>query len=344
MAALFPPPFVKIPPLDNTYGAILMGSNISLILYGFNIHQAYRYVRQFPNDSRFVKSIVWITLALESMNSAFCMYISYHHLITYYFNPIELQYASFALDSMPLAAGLSIITSQCFFVRRVYKLGGTMRWIACTGVFMLIVEFVFCLVASVEAFVQPSFQAYQSVTWLISAGFASIVFTDGILTSSLIIALRRSRTGYKSTDSLIDLIVLYAITTGLLTAIVNLVSFFLALILPDNLIYVGVNVVAGKLYVTSLFAALNSRIGLAKHAAATTIYGTGAVTQSAKSHLGPEMTWRVAEQMTTTDSSGIDVSTVNLSNKAPELQCSVGMAGINGSVNDAEMRPVAFPV
>lgn len=75
-----PTPFFQIPALDNTYGAILMGSNISLMyvcsmrivflgghllmycyfgrLYGFNLHQAYRYFRQFPNDSRFVKLVV----------------------------------------------------------------------------------------------------------------------------------------------------------------------------------------------------------------------------------------------------------------------------------------------
>ena len=72
--------FPQIPAIDNTYGAVLLGSNFSLMcvtrhasssllllrdlrrsLYGFNLHQAYRYIRQFPNDSRFVKTVVCST-------------------------------------------------------------------------------------------------------------------------------------------------------------------------------------------------------------------------------------------------------------------------------------------
>ncbi|KAI0706778.1 hypothetical protein C8T65DRAFT_226506 [Cerioporus squamosus] len=244
-----------VPALDNTYGAVLMGSNLSLILYGLNLHQAYQYLRNFPNDSYFVKTIAWLVLGLETMNSAFCMHITYAHLVTNYMNPLQLTFAGWSLDSMPIAAGLSIMASQCFFIRRVYKLGGAQRLVAFFGIIMLVIEFGFCLAATIEAFLQPSFQAYQSVTWLISAAFGVIVLTDAVLTISLIIALRQSRTGFKSTDSLVDILVLYAITTGLITTIVNLVAFFFALILPENLIYVGINIVAGKLYVTSLFAA-----------------------------------------------------------------------------------------
>ncbi|KAI0712584.1 hypothetical protein C8Q76DRAFT_490264 [Earliella scabrosa] len=302
-----PTPFFQIPALDNTYGAILMGSNISLILYGFNLHQAYRYFRQFPNDSRFVKLVVWLVLGLESMNSAFYMHISYNHLVTNYFNPIELTFASWSLDSMPMAAGLSIMTSQCFFIRRVYKLGGISRVVAYLAMILLVVEFAFCMAATVEAFIQPSFEAYRSVTWLISAAFGVIVLTDGMLTATLIVALRNCRTGFRRTDSLIDILVLYAITTGALTTVVNLAAFFFALILPDNLIYVGVNIVAGKLYVLSLFAALNSRIDIANHGATAMVYGSGGTVIPTRSVNVPETTWRFARP-TETRSSVLDVS------------------------------------
>ncbi|KAI0788124.1 hypothetical protein C8Q74DRAFT_1366887 [Fomes fomentarius] len=339
------PFFGQVPALDNTYGAILLGSNISLILYGFNIHQAYRYLRQFPNDSRFVKFIVWITLALETMNSAFAMHITYNHLVTNYFNPIELTFASWALDSMPIAAGLSIITSQCFFVRRVYKIGGKLKRVAWLAVFLLVVEFAFCIAATVEAFVQPSFQAYAKVTWVISAGFGAFILTDGILTVSLILALHRSRTGIKSTDSLIDLIVLYAVTTGLLTTIANLVAlFFNALTPPDNFIYVGVNIVAAKICVTSLFTALNARIGLSKHAASATIYGTGRIVTRNMNDIRtmePEMTWRVAPPTTSTmDSSALDLSTSRITDKTPTLEESKSRVDVDGNIYDIEMRPV----
>ncbi|KAI0712586.1 hypothetical protein C8Q76DRAFT_797422 [Earliella scabrosa] len=304
------------PSLDNTYGAILLGSNFGLILYGFNLHQAIRYFRQFPNDSRFVKGLVCLVLILETVNMAFAMHISYAHLVTNYFNPIELTYASWALDVMPLAAGLSMMTTQCFFIRRVFLLGGSRRIVAYIAMALVVVEFAFTMGAyyvtegdiaktdmdireagTIEAFIQPSFEAYASVTWLVSVALGVIILTDALLTISLIIALRTSRTGFKRTDSLIDVLVLYAITTGLLTTLMNCVAFFLSLLLPDNLIYVGVNTVVIKLYVTSLFAALHSRIALAKYGSTTVVYGTGGTVIPTQSTTAPEHVWRVAPRV-----------------------------------------------
>ncbi|EIW55352.1 uncharacterized protein TRAVEDRAFT_51476 [Trametes versicolor FP-101664 SS1] len=38
---------IKVPALDNTFGALLLGTFLGLVLYGLTLHQGYRYTR-FP--------------------------------------------------------------------------------------------------------------------------------------------------------------------------------------------------------------------------------------------------------------------------------------------------------
>ncbi|TFK80431.1 hypothetical protein K466DRAFT_605339 [Polyporus arcularius HHB13444] len=94
------------------------------------------------------------------------------------------------------------------------------------------------------------------------------VTADPLLTGVFIHSLRRSRTGFKQTDSTIDVLVLYSINTGLITGyrelLLSLQRPRISIrILPDDLIYAAVGVVGTKLYATTLLAALNSRQSLA---------------------------------------------------------------------------------
>ncbi|KAH9848471.1 hypothetical protein C2E23DRAFT_889121 [Lenzites betulinus] len=61
------------------------------------------------------------------------------------------------------------------------------------------------------------------------------------------------------TDSVIDLLIIYAVNTGLLTGIFSVCSFIFVLTSPKNLIYSAFNIIAAKMYANSLLAVLNSR-------------------------------------------------------------------------------------
>ncbi|KAI0775138.1 hypothetical protein BD413DRAFT_294423 [Trametes elegans] len=286
-----------LPSLNNTYGAVLLGSYFGVMLYGFNMHQAYRYSRIYRDDNMYLKVLVVAVLILETFHTALCMHMSYYYLANNYFNPIALLSGSWSIDMLPISAGLVIIACQTFFVRRVYLVGRQFKHLVYLVVVLLFCELAFCAAATAEAFIQPTFATYEHVTWLISVGFGVAVVADGILTTALIVALRRNRTGIRRTDSVVDVLVLYAVTTGLLTTVFNTLAFLFALIQPNNLIYVGINIVASKMYATSLFAALNTRQALAQQGfgASTAIYGGGRRGSTAPHATVSLDQWRVAQ-------------------------------------------------
>ncbi|EIW52155.1 uncharacterized protein TRAVEDRAFT_53583 [Trametes versicolor FP-101664 SS1] len=64
------------------------------------------------------------------------------------------------------------------------------------------------------------------------------------------------------TDSLIDVLVIYAVNTGVLTCILGLLGFIFAVVTPDNFIYIGLSIVGVKMYANSVLAVLNCRRSL----------------------------------------------------------------------------------
>ncbi|KAJ8457026.1 hypothetical protein ONZ51_g11775 [Trametes cubensis] len=92
---------------------------------------------------------------------------------------------------------------------------------------------------SAEAFIQPNFVEYQKFLWLVAVSFGPVIATDIMLTSILVVTLHRSRTGFKR--------------------LFGIITFILALVLPNDLIWVGVSLVTTKLYVNCVLAALNTR-------------------------------------------------------------------------------------
>ncbi|CDO75136.1 hypothetical protein BN946_scf184772.g3 [Trametes cinnabarina] len=272
---------IPIPSLDGTFGAILVSS-----------------------------VLVW-----ETFHTAFGMYTSYHYLVTNYLNPFALLGGYYITMNSPfnlmiICAGLSITSCQTFFMRRVYLLvGGRSKILVASVVVFLIAELGLASAGTAEAktsnrFIQPTFATFKHFTWIISVAFGMCAVADSILTAFLIYALRRARNGIKRTDNLLDVLVLYAISTGLLTGVFDILSFLFvsrpsysiiwraalthvvyrakALIQPSNFVWFAINTVATKMYTTSLLAAnhddtlisLNARQMLARQSSGgAAIYG-----------------------------------------------------------------------
>ncbi|KAI0788180.1 hypothetical protein C8Q74DRAFT_1366942 [Fomes fomentarius] len=204
-------PRAALPSIDETFGAVLIGSFIGLMLYGLTVHQTFRYFCMYPGDARFLKATVFLLFLTDTLHTVVCFHINYHYLVVNYFNPFGL-----------LSGVWSIRPSACHD-RDVTLL----RW--------------------------------RRFTWIISGIFGSAVATDIMLTTTLIIYLRSNRTGYKQTDSMLNIMTVYTINTGLLTSTLSFFGFIFALVQPATLVYAAVSIPATKSYAISVLSVLNSR-------------------------------------------------------------------------------------
>ncbi|TBU51872.1 hypothetical protein BD310DRAFT_941401 [Dichomitus squalens] len=253
---------LHLPTLDETYGALLLGSFVGLLLYGVVVHQAYRYIQMYKDDHLVNKLTVLSLIVIDTAHCIACIHSCYVYLVSSYSDPLALLYGIWSIQCQPLLAGLAVLVSQSFFARRVYIISEKYRFLVVISLLLTFVTFGFSIAGTVVAFKLHIFTQYEHYYWMDSAACAAAVAADALTTSVLTITLRQSRTGYRHTDTLIDRLVLYTINTGLLTGIANCSALVFAIARPDTFIWIGIEIVAMRLYSNSVLALLNSRRSL----------------------------------------------------------------------------------
>ncbi|KAL1939024.1 hypothetical protein VTO73DRAFT_10284 [Trametes versicolor] len=215
-ASIVPFP-IRPPPLDSTFGAILIGTFAGLILLGVILHQAYYYTRTFPGDSLWLKSLVALTVSIEIFSSGINMHMCYYYLVTNYFHPETLVRGVWSMDIFSFIGGITPIVTQ----RNDY--------------------------------------CEDHCFYLLPSTFALAVVANLFLTTSLIHALRHKRTSFKSTNVMLDVLILYSLQTGLLNGMFDLVTTILAFAFPQKIIYALSGIPACKIYGITLLVILHSR-------------------------------------------------------------------------------------
>ncbi|TFK91289.1 hypothetical protein K466DRAFT_660207 [Polyporus arcularius HHB13444] len=268
------------PKLDNTLGAYFVATYIGVIFYGITIQQAFRYYRLYPSDNKLLKGLVIVVFVFETFHTILCIHVCYFSAMLKFTNPLALFTTSGprSLQTLPLSAGLVVVTAHCFYLRRAYLLGPRWRWMLAVAVVLIVAELGFSAAASAKAYMLVTIEDFSKAIWLISTSCGMTAFADIFLCSLFIDALHRSRTGFRKTDTLINTLILYAVGTGLLNSILIFLSFLFSVIFPKNEIYAGIDMAATKLYSNMLFVALNSRKTLTEARPST---GTTSVEDSA---------------------------------------------------------------
>ncbi|KAI8969887.1 hypothetical protein BD414DRAFT_502469 [Trametes punicea] len=248
--------------LEFTFGAYLICTCLGCIMFGLTTHQTYRYYRLYPTDTSSLKLLVFVILLLDIMHTISSIHICYFYLVTNYFHPERLAEGVWSIRLIILETGLLILCSHCFYARRLFFLSNR-NWIPVAVIAsLLLVEIAFCIAAAVESFIQVTFQNFIRFSYLLWTILACAVAVDCVATGTLTYYLRKSRTGFKRTDSMVDILMVYTINTGLSTSIISAASLICAVTMKDNLIYSAILVVGSKMYSNSLLAVLNSRRSL----------------------------------------------------------------------------------
>ncbi|KAI0801449.1 hypothetical protein C8Q74DRAFT_1242142 [Fomes fomentarius] len=210
-------------PVGNTLGAWLLGVAGSLLLNGMIFHQTFRYFRLYPNDRTLLKAWVLIVMVLETFTTVLTLHTAYFYLITKFWEPTYffLNPTVWSINLLPIPGSIAALISQCFFARRVWIISPKFRSIVAIAI-VLIFGNVCCFTAlSVKMFKSNSLTDWLKFSWLASVGSSIQMAGDMMITATLIYVLRTSRTGINKTDSTLDVLVMYAVSTGLITWLVG---------------------------------------------------------------------------------------------------------------------------
>ncbi|KAL1949891.1 hypothetical protein VTO73DRAFT_8772 [Trametes versicolor] len=250
---------------DETFGALLIGTYIGLTLFGLTVYQTVRYLRMYATDVQRLKVTVITVFLTDTTHSILCIHLCYYYLVTSQSNRALLDDGVWSIRLITPLTSIIVIVVQAFYARRIYVMGSQYKIPLFIVMALMLGEAITVMVTIVESFIIPTFSHWKSHAWLTALPYAFSLATDVILTSTLILILHKSRTGMRRTDSLLNVLIVYTINTGLLTSTLGIFCVVFATE-PQRFYYIALNMPVTKSYANSMLAVLNSRRALAERA------------------------------------------------------------------------------
>ncbi|KAJ6629354.1 hypothetical protein B0H10DRAFT_1986780, partial [Mycena sp. CBHHK59/15] len=258
---------------DSTLGALLVGGLAATALWGVTCVQTFTFFMRETKDHPVHKALVnFMALGLDTFDTVLNCHILYFYLVRNYLDPtaliIPVWWDIFPFELSLLAVSIDVRS------RSVLPSVLVRSWTAVsngnipvTGLILALstLDFAACafdLDLSLCRFGIESFLDLDRLSVLMYLNFAAGTSSDLSVALALCHLLRRSRTGFRRTDSLIRVLMMYTVNTGLIVAIDATAGMLAYAFMPHNFIFLGFYLLLSKLYLNSYLAILNARKGL----------------------------------------------------------------------------------
>ncbi|KAF9514790.1 hypothetical protein BS47DRAFT_842893 [Hydnum rufescens UP504] len=201
------------------------------------------YYHTFPNDGRPVKMVVGFLWVLEAFQLACCTQAVYWWCVTNYRNPLVLEWSpwEFGIYQINIVSTESVLVVDAL----ILALALSTSRIVCAGPCVTSVRIRGSNRRQSEHGSRISSNSQEDYTACCSMAHYST--SDIVITICMCLLLQRRRTGFRKTDSMINRMLVYTVSTGLVTSVL---SCFI-LVVP-----------LGGFYSVSMLANLHSRTTL----------------------------------------------------------------------------------
>ncbi|KAF9000781.1 hypothetical protein BDZ89DRAFT_1147170 [Hymenopellis radicata] len=302
--------------LRQLFGTCLIGFTLGTTLYGVSVLQTFIYFRLYTKDHWFLKSTVNVSLVfvlhsgllslleiaslwtLDTLTTIFVAHSLYvYFVLNFGEDPTVNLVIPWSFVAEKFLVTVITFIAQLFYARTIWKVSAHKIVVFCI-VALAIASFGLGIVTTVHLFQDRLVTSIAAREFSLRSADHKwpcpriCCLNDIIITVALCYFLHIHRSAaIASTGQLIDSLILYAVSRGVLTAITQIMFLVLNVGLPHDTYWQPFHQVVGKLYVNSVLATLNVRkrlnatedsgtVGLPEFHARTTDYSTDIHTQS----------------------------------------------------------------
>ncbi|PAV16710.1 hypothetical protein PNOK_0833000 [Pyrrhoderma noxium] len=249
--------------IQDSFGSAYIGAMVMMILYGITCLQTYLYFMRYPGDLLTTKFLVGFLWILDTFHVVLVAQSMYHYLITNFSNPAVLDDGTWTIF---VSIGLNVCIAfvvKCFFTQKIHGLSERNWFLTIPLTLVVVAHFAFGLETMGRLLVIKKFSRLPELNNTAALPFAIFAMVSDIaITCALIFLLQNRRTTFKSTNMLINYLIIYTINRCLLTSIIALVELIVFVSSPHTFWFLALDFVIGKCYVNSFLATLNTRSSL----------------------------------------------------------------------------------
>ncbi|EKM84424.1 hypothetical protein AGABI1DRAFT_67820 [Agaricus bisporus var. burnettii JB137-S8] len=246
-----------------TYGALLLGGLYASILSGLVLLQVVIYFKLYPRDPVHTKGLVLGIWTLDALHTALIWAGLWIYLIENFGRLERIDSIPWAISATVAVTGILTFVVHCFFCFRIYRLSHKNLFLTIPIGLIALCRLVSASGTTAAMVVNDHFTLFRSkFYWLFTLGLALSTVADILIAGFLFFLLKTVRTNDFNLNAIIDALILYAFETGFLTAAGTVVAMLCWLTMSQNLIFMALHFVIGKLYANSILVTLNTRRNL----------------------------------------------------------------------------------
>ncbi|KAH9482273.1 hypothetical protein JR316_0004371 [Psilocybe cubensis] len=198
----------------------------------------YKYFRNFPRDRLAMKALVAWIFVLQIFSFGILISMVNYYFVTSYGQPIRM---AVSIWEWSLYIGLLAIVAfsvQMFYAHRIFTLSGNGYVLGGLVVTLAFTAFGFGLASMSTIFKIRAFSGLEDHTWLVVIWLSISTACDILISTLQVFYLfrRKSRNGLARTNRMIKVLIMYILSTGLLTSVVLVVQLVTFAIMGYNYI------------------------------------------------------------------------------------------------------------
>ncbi|KAF8801767.1 hypothetical protein BYT27DRAFT_7197758 [Phlegmacium glaucopus] len=246
--------------IPKTFGALLIGGLFASLLSGFVVIQVIVYFKLYPEDHRRLKTLVLVVWLLDTGHTIAIWLSVWGYFIDSYGDAAEIDNIHKSLALSVIIPAMLTFLVHIFYAHRIFMLSRRNYILTLPIIILAILRLVSASTTTAFMLKLHTFTLFKrDVRWIFTTGLALSTSVDILITTSLCVLLQSSRTGLEKSNVIIDSLIMYTFETGALTCAGTIASMLCWSIIPNNLVFMGLHFVIGKLYANSLLVTLNTR-------------------------------------------------------------------------------------
>lgn len=250
----------QIPPLDNTFGAVLVGVLVASVLYGVSCSQVFYYFNHYSKkDGPGTKAVVIAAWISDTIHQILISHTIYIYLVKSYSRPAQLGEIVWSLIVEVIFNGITALFVQSFFAVRIWKFSHRNVLVTATLSIFILGEFASVLIYIAKAIHMTTFVELATLKPFSMTINVLAVAGDVLITVTFCILLNQARNSLRRSNTMINLLIAFSVQTGMLTSLCAIASLVSISVSPDTFIYICFYFLIGRLYCNSLLATLNVR-------------------------------------------------------------------------------------
>ncbi|KDR74663.1 hypothetical protein GALMADRAFT_141018 [Galerina marginata CBS 339.88] len=246
--------------LVTLFGAGQLGVVFNAWMVGLVCVQAYNYYLHFPRDAMALKILVAWVLVLQIFNLFIQTTTMYHYLIVSFGDYDRLFEVAWEWSIYLGLIALGACSVQLFYAYRIFRLSGRNYLILGIIVILALGALGMCsAVVILGLTADTNFAKLSSMSWLVQAWLCVDGACDILIAVFQVYYLYRNRCGVPSTTRFMNTLILYLISTGLLTSILVMFELISFAVLGFNFAHVFLSYQMGAIHAMSFLANLDAR-------------------------------------------------------------------------------------